>query len=87
MVIQPPEVFTPEQRELLRPKAGDTVLYESQPYLVDSVGLRFVNLIHPETKKLCMARVEQVMKMVPDQPEPDELDNLTAEQLDAEFNA
>lgn len=87
MVIQPPEVFSQEQRELLRPKAGDTVLYESQPYLVESTGLRFINLIHPETKTRHLARLDEVMKMVEEPAQPAELDNLghTQADLDREF--
>jgi len=51
-------------REKLKPAPGDMVLYEGRKYKVTLMGLRWLNMIDPDTGKEYAARVKDVVKVM-----------------------
>jgi hypothetical protein len=51
-------------RAKLKPAPGDMVLYEGRKYKVTVMGLRWLNMIDPETNKEYAARVKDVVKVM-----------------------
>jgi hypothetical protein len=60
-----------DDREKLRPKKGDTVLFEGAKYVVTDVGLKYVHM-HPEgnPNAAYIAKVTEISKYFP--PEDDD---------------
>jgi hypothetical protein len=61
------------EREKLRPKAGDVVLYEGTKYIIEQVGMKYVNmhlLENPRVKG--MAKMNEVSKYFEPEPEEDD---------------
>ena len=44
MIFRPVDLRDRDELAALRPKAGDTVLYEGVEYVVEQVGMRYANL-------------------------------------------
>jgi hypothetical protein len=73
MRLMPIPYMDPADREKLRPKAGDTVVFEGVQYVVDQVGLKYVDmslLSNPRVKGF--AKLTQVSKWFPPEVENDE---------------
>jgi hypothetical protein len=76
MRLAPIPYLDPSDREKLRPKAGDTVLYEGVKYVVEQIGLKYVTmalLSDPRIKGF--VKLNQVAKYF--EPAPDNEPPLT----------
>lgn len=67
MRLRPPQPDIGD-RHALRPKTGDTVLYENTEYVVTRIGMRWLYMYRKTdpTKFERMAHVNEVTKVMPD---------------------
>ena len=71
MRLAPIPYTDPADREKLRPKAGEVVLFEGVKYVVEQVGLKYVNMaLESDPRIKGVAKMTQVYKYFP--PEPDD---------------
>lgn len=77
MFLRPVQRPSQATLESLRPKQGDTVIFEGSEYLVLSAGLKYLKVVAVGTGSPGLVRVEDCYKVVPKEPgEPQHLENL-----------
>lgn len=70
--LQPVPYQDPDQREALRPKKDDVVLFEGVKYIVEEVGLKYVRMcLFTDSRVKGFAKMNQISKWFPALPEPD----------------
>lgn len=76
MRLSPIPYMDPTDREKLRPKQGDTVIYEGVKYVVEQIGLKYVSMTLASDRRVTgFAKINQVAKYF--EPEPDNAPPLT----------
>lgn len=73
MWLAPVPYIDPADREKMRPKEGDVVIYEGIKYVVEQVGMKYLNLHlldNPRVKG--MAKMNQVYKYYEPGPDTEE---------------
>jgi hypothetical protein len=78
MRLAPMPYVDPNDREKLRPKSGDVVIYEGTLYVVNQVGMKYVDMHLKSNPRITgFAKLTQVSKyFAPDEEEPEQLKNL-----------
>lgn len=73
MRLAPLPYIDPADREALRPKSGDDVVYEGTVYVVEQVGMKYVNMhLKSDPRIKGMAKMNEVYKYFPPEPEEEE---------------
>jgi hypothetical protein len=59
------EPLLPQDRHALKPKVGETVLYEGIEYIVVEVGLRYAKVRGLTTSAVYLAKLQDLQKKIP----------------------